>query len=201
MDGGVHGTMSVPNAQPPTPKPKLRWYQFSLRALLVFATLTAIVLSAAQIPGSRLLVLLVAWLILLIMLMAAGPKAGDGPKRRWTLACCESLAATYGPPFVAAVNTWLFDGPNTWLRADMWKFFLVAPGTINIGLVGMTVWHRYPSLSATVELVSSVLLSAMLLAISAWVAAKTGRARWALLPLMAVWSSWGTLFLDAGMRM
>lgn len=180
---------------------KLRWHKFGLLALLVFIALVAIVCSTFPPGGRSLPILLVAWLNLLLFLLAAGPKTSDGPKRRWTFAIVESLTAVYGPPALAAVNTWLFDGHNTWLRADMWKFFLVAPGTINIYLSWVMVWHRVPGLSPTIELALSGFLSAMLLAILAWTAAKTGRARWALLTLMAVWSSWGALFLDAGMRM
>ena len=188
-------TTDSTRGEPPA-VPRHRWYQFGLLGLLVFTTLVTIVF-----PHLRLPILLFAWLILLLVLMAVGPKAGDGPKRRWTFACCQSLAAVYGPPFVASVNTWLFDGRNTWLHVDMWKFFLVAPGTINIDLAGVMVWHRVVGLSPVIEFVLSGVLSTMLLTISAWMAAKAGRARWGLLPLMAVWSSWGALFLDAGMRM
>ena len=189
--------MSVPNTTPP--RLKLRWYQFSLRALLVFTTLGAVVLSAGQMLGWRLLIFLVVCLIQLLVFMAAGARAGGGRKLRWAFACCESLATVYGPLLVVAANTWLSDGQNTWLRADMWKLFLVAPG--NIELVAVTIWHRQFDISPTMEMMISGLVSVLILAISAWLAAKTRRAKWVVLPLVNVLCAYGALFLDAGMRM
>ena len=75
----------------------------------------------------------------------------------------------------------------------------VAPG--NIELVAVTLWHRHPDFSPTMEMMLSGLLSVLILAVSAWLAAKTRRAKWVVLPLVNVLCAYGAVFLDAGMRM
>ena len=82
-------------------------------------------LAASWRPDSRLIMLMVAWVTVLIIFMAAGPRTCDTSSRRWWVTCCYALAAVYGPFIIAGFNTWLFDGSNTWMR----RFLQVSPGS------------------------------------------------------------------------
>ena len=87
--------MSVPNTTPP--RLKLRWYQFSLRALLGFITLAAVVLSAGQILGWRLLIFLVACSHSASCVHGRRGPGGRRAKTTLGLRMLESLATVYGP--------------------------------------------------------------------------------------------------------
>ena len=71
---------------------------------------------------------------------------------------------------------------------------------MNIELVAATVWHRHPNFSPAMELMLSGLLSVLILAVSVWLAAKTRRAKWFVLPLVNILCAFGAGLLDACMR-
>lgn len=174
-----------------------------LALLLILTSLSVTWLTADWKPTFRLLILLVAWIIVLLILIDAGlPRAGDPPRRRWGLGCCDALAAAYGPFIIAAVNTWLTDGSNTWLRVDLvGKFLLVAPAATLIELTSLTIWHQRAGLSPIFGFLFAGLLSATMVTVGAWVMATTRRMRWVVLPIIGSLCAYGALFLDAAMRM
>ena len=171
-----------------------------LAFLFIVASLGVALLAAAWRPGSRLEILMFAWVTVLLILMAAGPRACDTPSRRWGLAYCDALAAVYGPFIVAAVNTWWFDGFNTWWRVEFWKYFLVVPGGVIIEGASVAIWHRHPNLSPASLFVFAGLLSIMVVVVTVWLAAKARRWRWVLLPLIGSLCAFGAFVLDAVMR-
>ena len=168
--------------------------------LLIVTGLGAALFAAAWKPGARLEILMAVWVIVVLMLMAAGPRMCDTPRRHWGGACCDALAAVYGPFLVAAVNTWLFDGHNTWLCVDLWKVLLAAPGVMIMELVSVTIWHHALDFSPATFLVFAGLLSTTAVVVTAWISAKTRWARWGLLPLINSLCALGALLFDAVMR-
>jgi hypothetical protein len=168
--------------------------------LLAVASLTVALLAAAWRPGVRLPILMFAWMIVLFILMAAGPRACDPRCRRWWGTCCDALAAVYGPFLVAALNTWLFDGYGTWLRGDTWKALSVSPGGLLVELASSAIWHRRPGLSPTLLFVFYGLLSALVVVATMWPAIKVPWTRWVWLPLVGSLSAVGAFLLDALMR-
>jgi hypothetical protein len=116
-------------------------------------------------------------------------------------ACSEALVAVYGPFVVAVLNTWLFDGHNTWLRAELWKYLVVFPGGMLIELVAVLLWGRHPGLPPTILFVFAALFSATMVAATAWPSARIWWGRWVLVPLIGSLCAYDALFLDAVMRM
>jgi hypothetical protein len=155
--------------------------------------------AAAWKPHLRLEVLLFDWLLVLLMLLAAGPKAYHTAGRRWGLACCDALAAVYGPFLVAGIHTRLFDGANTWLPRDFWKYLPMVPGGVIIELISASIWHRHPGLSPIVMFLACGLLSATVVAVTAWLAVRR-RSRWLWIPLIGGLCAFGARILDAAMR-
>jgi hypothetical protein len=178
------------------------WKDLARRVAILSAVtgLSVALLAAAWRPASRLPILMLAWMIVLFLLLAAGPRASDTRGIRWCLACCDALAAVYGPFLVAALNTWLFDGYNTWLRGDAWKALLVSPGGLIGELTAGAIWHRRPGLSPAILLVFYGLLSALVVVITAWPVAKAPWMRWVWLPLVGSLAVFGALLLDAIVR-
>jgi hypothetical protein len=193
--------MSDPELEPAQQPEKLLWYQFSLRAVFAVTTLVAILLAAARTFGFGLGVFMVEWVIVLVILMVAGARACSTPRGRWGFACCVSLATVYGPFVIVVVNTWLLDGNNTWMRVEFWKYLWATPGEMVIEVTSMLLRHRHSGLSPAFELVFAGLSSAMMVAVTACLAAKARRARWVLVPIIAILVVYSALFLDAGMRM
>jgi hypothetical protein len=193
--------MSDPELEPALPSGTRRWYQWSLRTIFVVTTVVAILLAAGRALGSRLQFLLLAWVIAIPILLALGPKACDPSRRRWGFACGVALATVYGPFVVAALNTWLFDGTNTWLRVRFSYYLWLVPGGMLIELPFVTIWHQHSPLSPAFAIPFAGLLSAMVVAVAVWLIANAPRARWVLLPLLASFFAWGALVLDAGLRM
>lgn len=146
----------------------------------------------AEPLGSRLQFLLLAWVIAIPILLALGPKASDPARRRWGFACGVALATVYGPFVVAALNTWLFDGTNTWLRVRFSYYLWLVPGGMLIELPFVTIWHQHSPLSPAFAIPFAGLLSAMVVAVTAWLIVNAPRARWGLLPLLASFFAWGT---------
>jgi hypothetical protein len=163
--------------------------------------LGAALLVAAWRPDARLVILVPLCVIVPLILMGVGPRACDTPKRRWTFACCEAFVTVYGPLVVAAINTWLFDGHNSWLRAEFWKYLAIFPGSMLVELVSVSFWGRHPGLPPTILFVVATLLSAVMLTAAAWPAARMWRTRWVLTPLIGGLNAYCALFLDAAMRM
>jgi hypothetical protein len=151
----------------------------------------------------RLGILLMAWVVVVFLLISARSRAGNTPKRRWMYAFCVALATAYGPFVVAALNTWLFDGSETWLCGEFWKILGVVPGGIIIEETSLAIWHQRPGkiLSPTVELTFALLLSAAIVIVASWLAASARRLRWVLLPLLAGMFAYGAMALDAAFRM
>jgi hypothetical protein len=193
--------MSEPELEPALPSGTRRWYQWSLRTIFAVTTVVAILLAAGRALGSRLQFLLLAWVIAIPILLALGPKARDPARRRWRFACGVALATVYGPFVVAAVNTWLFDGTNTWLRVECLYYLWLVPGGMLIELPFVAIWHQHAPLAPAFAIPIAGLLSAMVVAVTAWLIAQAPRARWGLLPLLASFFAWGALVLDAGLRM
>ena len=149
----------------------------------------------------------VVWLLVLLLLLAFGPRARDASWRRWTLACCTALAAVYGPFVIMVANTWVFDGYNEYLNSStsgggsIWPFLFVSPGIMGVDLIGHLLpgW-MWPFHGQLPEFPFGLLLSATLVGGTALVAAKMPRARWVVLPLVDVFFSLCAGWLDAGMR-
>lgn len=131
----------------------------------------------------------------------SSPTSNRSAWRRWWIISFEVLAVVYGPFIVAAVNTRLFDGANTWLRVDYWKYLFVLPGGVIIELTSAAIWHRHPNISPTFLFVFSGLLSVIVVVATTWLAAKARWMRWVLLPLVCGLCTVGALALDAAMRM
>lgn len=166
------------------------------------ACLGVALFAASRRPEFRLVILMIAWFILLLLiLMAAGPRVCDMPKRRWCVTACETLAAMYGPFVVAAVHTWLFDGHNTWLCFDYWKFIAVVPGGALIELASAAIWRQHPILSQTMMFIVSGLLSLAMMAGIMWLSVIARRLRWLLLPTVGILCVYAAIVMDAVMRM
>lgn len=178
------------------------WKDFAKRVGLLFLVAVLCVALAATIwrPSARLEIFLFAWLVVLLLLMTAGPRACDTPMKHWGLACCDTLAAVYGPFVVAAIHTWWFDGSNTWWHAWFLKYALAVPGGVVIEGISAMIWHRHPDLSPTALFVFAGLLSATVVVGTMWLAAKTRQWRWGFLPFVGGLCAFGAFVLDAAMR-
>ena len=152
----------------------------------------------------------VVWLLVVLLLLAFGPRACEATWRRWTLACCTGLAAVYGPFVIMVANTWVFDGYNEYLNSSasgggsIWPFLFVSPGIMGIDVIGHVLlgrmWPFHGQLPGVVGFLVGLLLCATFVGGTALVAAKMPRTRWGVLPLVDVFFSFCALFLDAGMR-
>ena len=162
------------------------WKDFATRVAFLFivAMLGAALLAAAWKPDSRLKSLMFAWVDVLLVTMAAGPRKCDTPRRRWWVTCCDALAAVYGPFVVAGVNTWLFDGFNTWMKVEFWKYLVLVPGGVIMELISVAIWHRHPGLPSAIMFALSGLLSAMVVIVTTWLAVNVRWTRWLVLPLI-----------------
>ena len=150
-------------------RPNATWGDF-VRRVALFAVLTGIgisVIAAERREVARPEFLLVTWMLFLLYLMGIGPKWLDTARRRWTLACGTALAAVYGPFVLVMLNTWLVDGTNTWLQAELWKYLPVIPGGAILEMVSAAIWHRRIGETVAVYALAS-LLSAVLWTLSAW---------------------------------
>lgn len=183
-------------------RPEATWQDFARRTaiLLLLVMLCVAVTAAVWMPGARLALFLFAWLVALLLLLTLGPKAGDTATRRWSLASCDALAAVYGPFAVAAVHTWWFDGANTWFHARLVNYFLLAPGGFVIEYISAMLWRQHPSLSPAAMALFAALLSAAIVAVAAWLAAKTRNWRWALLPVVGGLWAFAAWITDAVLR-
>jgi hypothetical protein len=172
-----------------------------LALFAIVVSLFAAPWAAAWMPNLRLEIFMFAWIDALLMLFAIGPQENDMPARCWRLAVVEVLAAAYGPFFVAAVNTRLFDGSNSWLCVEYWKYVLIAPGGVLVGFASTAIWNpqRF-GLSPIAMYGFCGLFSVMLLATAAYFTVKKPRTRWILLPVVCVFCARGAVVLDAVMR-
>ena len=66
VGGGERNIMSIVETAPSEPRPKPRWYQFSLRSLLLLTTVTAVLLSAASVLGYMGVVIALAVILLVV---------------------------------------------------------------------------------------------------------------------------------------
>ncbi len=166
------------------------------------ACLGAALFAALGRPEFRLVILMIAWFIfLLLILMAAGPRVCDKPKKRWCVTACETLAAMYGPFVVATVHTWLYDGHNTWLCFDFWKFVAVVPGGALVELASAAIRHQHPNLSQTMMFLVSGLLSLVMVVGITWLSVIARWMRWLLLPTVGILCAYAAIVMDAVMRM
>jgi len=165
-----------------------------LVAALFFVTASCIPLFAttSEYDRSRIAILLFDWLIVLLVLLAVGPKACDTAIRRWGLACLDALVAVYGPFVVDFIQSlWQSSAFDRWQRGVL--EVVTFPGGLIIQAMSAVIRHRHTPESATLFIFADLLSVMVTVLVACWVA-KWPRWRW-WLPFFVVLCSFILEFL------
>jgi hypothetical protein len=128
--------------------------------------------------GIRFAVLLFVWLNVLLVLLAAGPKASDTARRRWSLACCNTLFAVYGPPVVFNIDVFWSEALDFWQARVIES--LTYPGYVIIEIPWKVVERRDGGLDSIGWVMFAGLLSILVTVGTTWAVAKRPHWRWGL---------------------
>jgi hypothetical protein len=179
----------------PPAAPDVRRFQFGLSLLFVITTLVAVFCACLKTFGTTLGLVACGWAVAVVLLMIAVQGADKSPRRGWPTACLLAATALYGPLVLMTAHTWL-SNPCDHYRWMWLKFLWVMPG----GIIEVLVLRNFHGLPPAVTLAIAGVLSLAIVAATAWLAKRTGRARWVALAIVACLAVWSAAAADALIR-
>jgi hypothetical protein len=175
--------------------PDVPRFQFSLSLLFVITTLVAVFCACLKTFGTTLGLVACGWAVAVVLLMTAVQGTDRSPRRGWPTACLLAATAIYGPSVLMTAHTWL-SNPCDHCRWVWLKFFWAMPG----GIIEVLVLRNSHGLPPAVTLAIAGVLSLAIVAATAWLAKRTGRARWVALAIVACLAVWSACAADALIR-
>lgn len=162
--------------------------QFGLASLFIAVTLGAVFCACLKTFGLAIGSYACGWAVVVLLLMSVVQGTDKQPRRGWLAATLLAIVAIYGPLVVGVVVTWVSNscGHCRWTALE---FFALMPG----GIIEILVLRTSRAVPQPVAIAIAAALSLMIVAVTAWLAQRTGRARWimmAIVSCLAVWTAW-----------
>ena len=197
--GALGGAFLAIRAKRRTKTFTFRRFQFGISSLFILTTLVALLCAAMKMLGPVQGSLLFGWSIVAVLIAIAFQGTHATPQGGWLTASLLATAVLYGPFVAMFLNTLAFnrcaDCQRVWFQ-----FVWVAPGGMVETVVSLLLFHRNPGIPRALAVVIAAVLSAGLLAGTAWLAMRIPLVRCISLAVIAFLAALGACVADAMMR-